>query len=161
MPYLTTEQKATLNQLLVDNELTAVDEFSAANKLNEPTYITIAGQSVPKTFTWPQVMGCMTPSQALAVLNLPAVTTIITHVNNQDRSALAFWVQGLRYTEIITDVEVGKIQTLFSQTETSPDRIEEGPSLFAQGFPGFRVEIGGAGYVEKCHAELIVEARGQ
>lgn len=170
MPYLTNEQKTTLNQLLADNELTQVDEYSAANKLNEPT--TIPGQAyrqkVPpgeiqrkvyelgKMFqliqlTHNQNFGDLATT-ALGFFESPQLPPV-----DVDADAFGQMLAGLKSAGIITDSDIAAILSLADATTPST----EGKSLFAQAFPGLRVEIGGVGYVERCHAELIVEARGQ
>lgn len=159
MGYLTPQQKADLLALIEANGLTGEpDNDVVANTLSAATTVAVPGASVPKPFTWEQLMGCFTPAEALTLQNMPAITVIVAQVNAQDRAALVRWVNGFAYSGAIGVESAGKALAVLNATETTPDSTAPGPSPFEQAFPDFYHKVDGVGYT-RCTAALIAEAR--
>lgn len=183
MNILTPEQKAKLIQLISENGWDDLDPDSVANKMNQARATVLTGQTQPKPFTWDQMLACVTPENAIKILSLPALPTIIDRAEAQDRTALAQWLKSLAYTGLVTSQEAQAIAEIVNANEDAPDAVIHRPSVFDEAFPGFSCVFERQAYrfmpngqyekdeqgndllfteripYERCFGELVIEAR--
>lgn len=156
MPYLTTEQKATLLELLETNGFAPDSEPCAtANKLNEATTVTVSSL---RPFGIADVMAILSADSEDAVMDYHLADEVLAAIRNQDRAAVQLYATRFasRNPALITTAERDAIMGLTTATVNTQTT---GPSKFATAFPDFYAVIDGVGYAERCHAALIEEAR--
>lgn len=162
--YLTINQRATLNDLLVQIGMQNSINYSAAsNMLNASVMVpNDPAPLVPKTLSFTEITEGL---DAATVNKLSAdglVDSFKTAVDGQQHARideiLAWWTKG----SILTGEEAATLEALTSATMPDPNWPEfvPGPSLFKSAFPGFVVNIEGVNYEETCHPLLVKEARG-
>lgn len=152
MPYLTTEQKASLLAAIQAAGLAQADHASAANGLNAPRTRTI---QVPKPFRIADILGLLSATSQDAVMDHPLGSEVIAKINAGDRTAIGLYAATFARRSMISTAERDTILARLAETEstTVPDA-----SLFAATLPGFYHVVDGVGY-DRCTATLIAEAR--
>ncbi len=155
MSYLTAEHKATLLQLLTDNGLSETEPYAAANRLNEPTTVTVTSL---KPFGIADVMAILSAESEDAVMDHHLADEVLTAIRNQDRAAVQLYATRFasRNPPLIATAERDAVLALTTATVNTQ---ATGPSKFAAALPGFYFVHEGVGYAERCHAALIEEAR--
>lgn len=98
------------------------DDATIAANLNAPSVTNPTPQaSVPKPFTFADVMGCLTPASIDNVRGLPTSTALITAINARDVTSILNWLGALQAgTALITAAEAQAVQTVVTATELDP-----------------------------------------
>ena len=80
-----------------------------------------AGNPQPKSFTFADVMGCLSADSIANIRNCPTGRDLIDKINAQDRPGITHWLAALQAgTALITPTEAQKVAAVLTATVPGP-----------------------------------------
>jgi hypothetical protein len=101
-------------------------DATIADALNapDPAFPNPIGEppTIPRPFTFADVMGRLSPESVANVRSLPTGVDIIDKINSQDRSGIAHWIAALSATPaLISGVEASNVMDVITATDPDPN----------------------------------------
>ena len=99
------------------------DDATIASNLNAPSVPNPvqAAPTVPKPYTFADVMSCLSSASIANVRSLPTSTALITAINARDTTSVLNWLSALQAgSPLITTSEAQAVQGVVTATEPDP-----------------------------------------